>query len=130
MIYGTFDLSTGEQLSYAQTSVTFDLSGIPDAEVIPSAEMKYYLDLINGTVMEKTSFSLISDSAVVADGVDIASISNIPNPTTVTWPDGVVTEVTGGEIGFTTDQEGDHVFKFESVQHITEEVTIVAQPST
>ena len=63
---------------------------------------------------------------ILADGVDEFAIYNLPDPCTVTWPDGVTTEVTGGAIQYSVDYPGTYTFKLRSPIHLETEVSVEA----
>lgn len=68
----------------------------------------------------------VSKNEIIADGNDSVTISDLPNPTIVTWPDGQVDEVTDGEVIFKVDLIGFHEFIFESFPYKTKYITIEA----
>ena len=67
---------------------------------------------------------------MIADATDEGLIEGVPNPSTVTWPNGVVTQETYGDIRFTLDLEGTFQIKIESLEYITEVVDVSATPAT
>lgn len=68
----------------------------------------------------------ISKTTLLADGVDEAVISNIPNGTLVTWSDDQVDEVTDGVVRLSTTQPSIYVLKFEGLKYLTKEVALEA----
>lgn len=73
---------------------------------------------------------ILTKTSVVADATDEGLIEGVPNPSTVTWPNGVVTQETDGDIRFTLDLEGTFQIKIESLEYITEVVDVSATPAT
>jgi hypothetical protein len=67
---------------------------------------------------------------IVADGLDEATISGIPNGTGAEWPDGQTDIVTDGEIRFSVDLPGTYTFRFTAVPYLDQEVVIEAIPAT
>jgi len=106
-----------EGISYLELpKATQELSGI-------------YVDITTTPHKIKQKHSLdisISKTTLLADGVDEAVISNIPNGTLVTWPDGQVDEVSDGVVRFSTTQPSIDVLKFEGLKHLTKEVVFEA----
>jgi len=68
----------------------------------------------------------INKTSMVADGTDVCTISNLHNPTVVTWPDGVVTEETDGFISFTIDESGTHSVTLDAVPYLKEVINVIA----
>jgi hypothetical protein len=96
---------------------------------MPEHSWLYYVDISTTPheVKPKQELSVsISKAQISADGIDTTTLSNIPNPTTVTWPDGIKTEVTDGEIVFGVDLVGIYSFEFESVAYLTHSLQIEA----
>lgn len=104
-------------------------SGIEVGGSMPSSPNHLYVDtsLTPHTLKEKTEFTFnISKTTLLADGVDEVVISNIPNGTFVTWPDGQVDEVTDGVVEFSTTQPDTYVLKFEHPHYLKKEVSLEA----
>ena len=72
----------------------------------------------------------LSTMEIVADGLDEAIISNIPEGVQVEWPDGQIDIVTDGEIRFSVDLPGTYTFRFTAVPYLDQEVVIEAIPAT
>lgn len=68
----------------------------------------------------------LSKPTIIADGTDTLTISGLPNPCQVTWPDGLQSEVTDGEIIFGTDLPGFHEFKLEAFPYKDLTITVEA----
>lgn len=68
----------------------------------------------------------VSDFSILADGNSACTISNLPNPVTVKWPDGVITEVTDGEIIFKVDMAGNYAFELDAFPYKTHFLLITA----
>ncbi|MBV1952700.1 MAG: hypothetical protein KUG64_10970 [Cycloclasticus sp.] len=66
--------------------------------------------------------------SIIADAVDECDISGLPDPCTVTWPDGQIDEVTGGSIQYSVDYPGDYVIKLKTPINLETEVYIEATP--
>lgn len=87
----------------------------------------HYHDTTTDTLTERPDLApLISKTSILADGVDETVISSLPNPTTVTWPDGQVDTVTDGSIEFSVDLEGSYTFKLELFPYKSKEITVEA----
>lgn len=128
-LYSFFDLATG-QLLYSISSPYEDYitrfpvgTGIVGLVGEYVAAKHYYT---NGSVISRPLFNLTIDSSVVANITDEAVITGIPSGTSVTWPDGVVTVETDGQVEFSTDTPGSYTFKFELWPYQVKEVTIEA----
>ena len=92
---------------------------------------QYYHDPVSDTLIERPDLTLtVSKSTITADGTDETSISGLPNPTTVAWPDGQEDLVTDGSIEFSVDLEGSYIFRLESFPFKTQEITIEAVTTT
>ena len=72
----------------------------------------------------------LSTMEIVADGLDEAIISNIPEGVQVEWPDGQTDIVTDGEIRFSVDLPGTYTFRFTAVLYLDQEIIIEAIPAT
>jgi hypothetical protein len=87
--------------------------------------------VLDGAIVNKEPLSLsINKTQIIADGADTATVSNIPTGTKVTWPDGLVEDVTDGLVEFAVDLAGLYTFKFTAVPYLDQEVTIEAVPTT
>jgi hypothetical protein len=134
MFYSKYSNITGELLTLGSCPQSvYELQQCDDINEslieIPEYTWDFYVDITTTPheVKPKTEFELtLSKPQIAADGVDTVTISNIPNPTLVTWPDGFVSEVVGGEITFGVDLVGFHEFKFESIKHLTKTIQIEA----
>ena len=79
------------------------------------------------TLMVKTTHPLtIGTTTIDADGEDECVITDIHNPSMVTWPDGVIETVTDGEVRFSVDLVGDYVIKIEAIPYLTETINVSA----
>lgn len=65
---------------------------------------------------------------LTADGIDELVLSGLPDPCSVTWPDGVVTEVSGGQLAWSVDYPGTYSFRLSSPIHLETEVSVEAVP--
>ena len=135
--YGVYNTTTGQIFSVHTTNG--DINAHPvvvDQAVIELPERKlgkYFVDIsVNPHVAtEKVAMSLIlTKTSVVADATDEGLIEGVPNPSTVTWPNGAVTQETDGDIRFTLDLVGTFQIKIESLEYITEVVDVSATPAT
>ena len=132
-ILGIYELATGKITSIRACSSY--LNPVPEGLLpstgitkLPTKEHIYWVDVANKhEVFPKTHlpFSL-NKLTIEADSTDEALITGLPNPVTVTWPDGQVDVVTDNEVGLKTDQIGTHIIKIESIPHLTEEIVIEA----
>jgi hypothetical protein len=91
-----------------------------------------FVDLTGAPVIaSKVSVPFSQDKeSITADAVDECSVTGLPDPCEVTWPDGEVDDVTGGEIDFSVDLPGDYVIKLKTPIHLETEVYIAANPVT
>ena len=72
---------------------------------------------------------LVSKTYVIANGVDATSLTNLPDPCTVTYTGpgiNVTSEVTGGTATFTTDTPGTHTVKVVAFPYLDWEGTFNA----
>lgn len=135
--YGVYNTATGKIVSVHTTNgdVTAHPVGVDQAVIeLPERKLgKYFVDIsVNPhATTEKLPMSLIlTKTSVIADATDEGLIEGVPNPSTVTWPNGVVTQETDGDIRFTLDLEGTFQIKIESLEYITELVDVSATPAT
>jgi hypothetical protein len=78
-------------------------------------------------VKTKTAYPLtINKTTIVADGVDQIIITNLLNPTKVTWPDGEETIETDGEASFSLDLAGEYTVTLEAIPYLTEVINVTA----
>lgn len=130
------------------TWTSYQSSGVVESVFTGSEPIEAELDglpYIAGAVDYKTEFVDVSQSPPVkaskqstpftqnktqinADGIDELVLSGLPDPCTVIWPDGVVTEVTGGRVAWSVDYPGSYAFKLSSPIHLETEVGIEAIP--
>ena len=86
-----------------------------------------YIELGTYVIKDKTTFLFIIETVqIVSDGIDEATISNIPEGVQVEWPDGQTDIVTDGEIRFSVDLPGTYTFRFTAVPYLDREVVIEA----
>lgn len=91
---------------------------------LPAPSWNYYL--LEGQVLERQPLTLSMPSPILANGIDEAVITGVPTPCEVTWPDGEVTEVTDGLVRFSVDLAGSYTFKFDSIPHLIDDITVEA----
>lgn len=69
----------------------------------------------------------VSKSTIVADGADIASISGLPQPCTVTL-EGQIYRVEDGTLSLTTDIPGSFLLTVQAWPYLDAEFTVEASP--
>jgi len=132
--YAIYEVTTGkfkqvgscpEYVLAAQTPSDENLS----LAELPEMSWDYYVDVavMPHEAKAKTDHPLsIDKTGISALGDELATISGIHNPSIVTWPDGVVTEETGGTISFSLDLAGEYSVKIESIPYLTEVINVTA----
>ncbi len=132
MSIGTvYDISTGQvrwqieasDENMLQQSMLGDDFGVYSGQVDGNL---YYIDHTSQTVLPRPEFTLTVDTSVIANITDEAVITGIPSGTSVTWPDGVVTVETDGQVELSTDTPGLYRFTFELWPYQLKEITIEA----
>lgn len=129
--YGFYETSGRIEIRGECMDQDFDKQSHPDLTKIelPSKDRKWYVDVSVAPheVKEKTLASpTINKTTIVADGVDMVSITNLHNPTKVVWPDGLITEETDGEASFTLDLEGDYTITLDAAPYVKEVINVTA----
>jgi len=128
MNYILYDKITGEILRVGVCSEdVFELqkqeATVEIMEGIANDLVQYVFD---GVVTDKVENPAeISKTIMLANGVDTAIISNLPNPTTV-WFDGVEYTVTDGIFEFTVDTPGELRIRCESFPYLDKEFMVNA----
>lgn len=125
-----FSYKTSETLDAFKSSL-IQREGVLYLDVVSPVEdlSNIYVDIKTTPhgIKQKSEFDIsISKTTLLSDGVDEAVISNIPNGTFVTWPDGQVDEVTDGVVEFSTTQPDTYVLKFEHPHNLSKEVSLEA----
>lgn len=137
MHYGIYNLVSGK-LNQIGTCPDYLYSkqtvGIGQGIIeLPEYSWDYWIDVLSDPhlVMVKAALPYsINKTSIVGDGVDVCFISGLPNPCTVTWPDGMVTIETDGEASFTLDQVGNYSVILDSIPHIKEVINVTATDPT
>lgn len=121
MYFGEYD-NDGRVISIGQTTqLNFELNSQSKNLIeLPEFSWDYYCD---GGNIYKKQLLILTHPISAPVNTDI-TISNIPNPCDVTWPDGEVTTVTDGEVVLNVDLVGSYTFKFDSIPHLIDDVTI------
>ncbi len=132
--YVVYEPSTG----YVIVKGSGELRSVDPADFSPTAALLTYGDdlgddlyVANGQVLAKQSFAFQKDKLqIIADGLDVLTISNVPVGTTVIWPDGQEDVVNDGEVQLSTDLPGNYTLTFDAVPYLRQEVTIEAVSTT
>lgn len=130
--YAIYKTTTGRILKIGTQSYPLSDDQVKTGESIipiPERSTNYYVDITPSPheVKVKEIHPLIANTAtILANGVDTLTITGVHNPSTVTWPDGVVTEVTDGSISFTLDLAGSYTVKIEAIPYINEVFDVTA----
>jgi len=81
----------------------------------------------NGNLVDKTESPAVIDKASIsANGLDVAAITGLTNPTIVFINGAPYVTITDGTFEFTTDLAGTYVFKLQSVPYLDKEITLYA----
>ena len=132
--YVVYEPSTG----YVIVKGSGELQSVDPADFSPTAALLTYSDdpgddlyVADGKVLAKQSFAFQKDKLqIIADGLDVLIISNVPVGTTVIWPDGQEDVINDGEVQLSTDLPGTHTLIFDAVPYLRQEVTIEAVAAT
>lgn len=132
--YVVYEPSTG----YVIVKGSGELQSVDPADFSPTAALLTYSDdlgddlyVVDGKVLAKQSFAFQKDKLqIIADGLDVLTISNVPVNTTVTRWDGQQDVVNDGIVEFDTDLPGLYTLVFSAVPYLSEEVTIEAVAAT
>lgn len=129
--YQIYDTITGRIMYSVNTPISdYEVQYIPPAnQAVIAGEANQetqYIDMAIVQISDRPDFTLTYDSTVVADLVAEWVVTGIPGNTVVTWPDGVTTTETDGQIEFSTDTPGFYTFRFELFPYKTLEVTVEA----
>ena len=130
----------GRVQAFLQTSITseayFERHPLPvgmsflEGVEVPSIDIKdLYVDVsvTPHVVKHKQELNLsVSKTSIVADGIDEAVISNVPEGTIVTWPDYLTNRCNDGIVEFSSNQPAQCILKFEHPHHLMKEVHIEA----
>lgn len=132
--YGIYDITTGALVQIGKC-LLFSFAGqLPSDPTkglvrLPTYSWDYWVDTSGATpaVVQKTNMPYtINKTTMVADGVDQISITGLPNPVTVTWPDGIETVETDGSVAFALTLAGEYMVKLEAVPYLTEVINVTA----
>jgi hypothetical protein len=105
-------------------------TGLSTIEVGPEVGIGTHY-IAEGVALEKQLMPLvITNTPLVADGLQKAVISGIPEGVQVEWPDGQTDVVTDGEVLFAVDLVGTYTLKFTATRYLDQEVTIEAFAET
>lgn len=85
----------------------------------------YYYDLANSIILRPTNPATIDKTILTANGVDQATISNLPTPTVVKV-NGDTYTVTDGTFEFTIDLPGTYPIIVDSFPYLTKEFEVTA----
>ena len=114
-----YDKNSGEPLGHG---VYIDEDGIPDDTtdlgyiISDESTVTNKVDIPTGQIVERDDNAAVIDTANInADGVDEATITGIPNPSTVMINDEEQPgDIINGELVFTTDIVGEYFFYIRS----------------
>lgn len=132
--YVVYEPSTG----YVIVKGSGELQSVDPADFSTTAALLTYSDdlgddlyVADGQALAKQSFAFQKDKLqIIADGLDVLTISNVPVNTTVTRWDGQQDVVNDGIVEFDTDLPGLYTLVFSAVPYLSEEVTIEAVAAT
>ena len=128
MNYILYDKITGEILQTgvctpADFSSQLQVAGRALLEGIANDMTQY---IVTGTVADKVENpATIDKTEISADGIDVATILDLPDFTTI-WFDGTEYVVTDGIFEFTIDTPGEYVIRCESFPYLDKEFTVYA----
>lgn len=129
-IFTIYDLSSGEILKNVTTIDEDITSQLADGESYIDAQSNDILQyVLDGVIADKSiSPAIIDKNDIVADGVDIATISNLPNPSTISIRIlGISYVVSDGSFGFTIDTPGSYTIRCDGgCQYLEKEFVINA----
>jgi hypothetical protein len=95
--------------------------------IIPVDSMDKDIYVENGEVFQKMPLTYVQNKPNIrADGVDVLTITGLPNPITVKWPDGLTTEETDGFVSFTLDLAGDYEVVLDAPHYQREVINVSA----
>ena len=97
--------------------------------LLPDGSKDYWIDVVpdpHVPVAKVAHPYSVDKTTLTADNVDEVTISNVFNPSTVTWPDGQVDTVTDGEVVFSVDLVGQYDITIEAVPYLTGVITLEA----
>jgi len=101
-------------------------TGLSTIEVGPEVGIGTHY-IAEGVALEKQLMPLvITNTPLVADGLQEAVISGIPEGVQVEWPDGFTHIEDSGSVGFKVDLPGTYTFRFTAVPYLDQEVVIEA----
>ena len=96
---------------------------------IPVRLHTFYVDISTTPheVKEKSEHQVsASKTEILADDTDIITITGLHNPSTVTWPDGIITEETTGSMSFTLDLAGNYTVEIDAIPYLKEVIHVTA----
>ena len=101
-------------------------TGVNEAVLqVPGSGRDHYV--LNGQLTNKTTISATWDKQLIqADGIDTATLSNLPDPVTLSI-DFVPTEIVGGVLEFTASDPGTYHIWLDVPEYFREEWEIVAE---
>lgn len=83
--------------------------------------------ILNGVLaMRPENPSIIDKVTMAANGVEIATISNIPNPSTVMIPQILMYTITDGILQFSVDTPGEYKITIQGAPYLSKELTVNA----
>lgn len=125
----TYDAATGQLFCVVQgpadllSKQVFDGLGYIEGNF--SGETHWF-DLTLKAVVERPSMPFtVQKPAVIADGLDVATIADLPSPCTVTI-DGQIFEVDDGTVELTFDEPGKHTITLSAWPYLNHTVEIIA----
>jgi hypothetical protein len=133
--YAVYNISTGSiDRIYSGAAWEALLQAQPGEGVVGIADglddATAYIDANTTQPVAKQPFAFtITKTQIVADGVDVVSISNVPAGTQITWPDGQSDVTNGDLVEFAVDLPGTYTLKFTAVAYLDKEITIEAIPA-
>jgi len=105
------------------------LSEVLYVEGIYSSETHYIDTDTRTTAAMKVIPAILTSATITANGTDATSLTNLPDPCTVTFTGpgiNIASEVTGGTATFTTDTPGTHTVKVVAFPYLDWEGTFNA----
>lgn len=132
--FTTYDPRTGAFIeTYSMTLEMLEMNILPEDVYLEGAYLpsQCYADITSLPVvaLPKTDYpnTVIGLSSLTDDGSgspELVSISDLPNPCLVVWPDGSWEQCLTGVTEFGSEQPGSYVVSIESVKYLTFEVLI------
>ncbi len=124
-----YNLETGriERIITASISLAQNQAGYGESWLVGSANPCFqYVDLVTGLIAQRPTMpGTLDKPQILADGLDLATISNLPQPCTVTFA-GQTYLVEDGEFAFTADIHGSYIVEVEAFPHLPATFTVEA----